>query len=125
MSARLPQGSDAYEGDAGADEYDGSQRSGDLTVTNDGNSNDGEVGEGDNTWAIVTNAGPAGCSRRPTDAFPVVQPVPGRRCRRRAGSRSPCARERGARLLHALENLTGGSGNDVLVGDQARQRADR
>ena len=46
-----PQGSDAYEGDAGADEYDGSARSGDLTVTNDGNSNDGEAGEGDNTWA--------------------------------------------------------------------------
>ena len=44
------------------DEYDGSQRSGDLTVTNDGNSNDGEAGEGDNTWAAVFNNGPAGCT---------------------------------------------------------------
>ena len=56
------------------DEYDGSARSGDLTVTNDGNSNDGEAGEGDNTWASVFNNGPAGCAeeqgRRPAARLP-------------------------------------------------------
>ena len=34
-----------------SDEYDGSSAPATSTVTNDGNSNDGEAGEGDNTWA--------------------------------------------------------------------------
>ena len=109
-----PQGSDAYQGDAGADQYDASQRSGNLTVTNDGNSNDGEPGEGDNTLAIVTNAGPAGCVAGPI--FPVVQQVPGGGAGV-VGQPEPGAGNE-ARDFFALE-MTGGSGNDVLVGDQA------
>jgi Ca2+-binding RTX toxin-like protein len=146
-----PQGSDAYEGDAGADEYDGSQRSGDLTVTNDGNSNDGEAGEGDNTWATVTNGGPAGCTEQTrqtlggsvdftppggvltTEFFftstgsdladpcplaingiPVIPII----ITNTIGCNEPTAGNE-ALDLFALENLTGGSGNDTLVGDNA------
>jgi Ca2+-binding RTX toxin-like protein len=138
-----PQGSDAYEGDAGLDEYDGSARSGDLTVTNDGNSNDGEAGEGDNTWASVFNNGPAGCSEDdraalgvtfevfPLGATPpavldplnfftfstfettgndIFDPSP--------GDGEPTAGDE-ALDFHALENLTGGSGNDNLTGDNS------
>jgi Ca2+-binding RTX toxin-like protein len=141
-----PQGSDAYEGDAGADEYDGSQRTGNLQVTNDGNSNDGEAGEGDNTWASVFNNGPAGCTEATRAALspsfvviplgltppPTVPPAPPNFFVFSTfatsggdpfdplfvGQGEPTAGDE-ALDFAALENLTGGSGNDVLVGDDA------
>jgi Ca2+-binding RTX toxin-like protein len=143
-----PQGSDAYEGDAGADEYDGSQRTGNLQVTNDGNSNDGEAGEGDNTWASVFNNGPAGCTEATRAAmsfslivFPLgspgapvatIPPVPPNFLVFSGfatsggdpfdpgfvGATEPTAGDE-ALDFAALENLTGGSGNDVLVGDDS------
>ena len=46
-------GADAMEGDVGADTADYSQRTNPVTVSMDGNSNDGEAGEGDNVGAAV------------------------------------------------------------------------
>ena len=111
---------------------------GDLTVTNDGNSNDGEAGEGDNTWASVFNNGPAGCTENNNDgivepgeapfpstdtgpitffdAFFIGQPEPF------AGDE---ADENQQTTRDEMENITGGSGNDVLVGNDCLERARR
>ena len=53
-------GSDAMEGDAGADTADYSARTNPVTVSLDGNSNDGEAGEGDNVGAGLFSNGVTG-----------------------------------------------------------------
>ena len=50
------------EGDAGADDVRRQPALRRPHRHHDGNSNDGEAGEGDNTWADVFNNGPAGCT---------------------------------------------------------------
>ncbi len=89
-------GADAMEGDAGADTADYSQRTNPVTVSLDGNSNDGEAGEGDNVGAAVTNSGPAGCTAG-NAPFPVVEPAAPRRAAGGVGSDGAGRRGRGRR----------------------------
>ncbi len=101
-------GSDAFEGDAGSDTADYSGRSNAVNVALDGTANDGEPGEGDNVGAFVTNFGPAGCSNE--SAFePYNHP---------ALENEPFAGDEADDLSsREVENVDGGSGADVLVGN--------
>ena len=65
-------GADAMEGDAGADTADYSQRTNPVTVSLDGNSNDGEAGEGDNVGAGLFSNGVTGCLRRGLLRRPIL-----------------------------------------------------
>ena len=121
------------EGDAGLDTADYGQRTGDVLVSLDGASNDGEVGEGDNVGAVVTNNGPAGCTENNDDG--IVRAWRGTVPEHRYGSARPrrrrsrhrtggaAGRQRGGRdqqtTADEMENITGGSGNDVLVGNDS------
>ncbi len=126
------QGSDAMEGDAGLDTADYSARTGDVLVSLDGASNDGEVGEGDNVGAVVTNNGPAGCTENDNDAVaepgeapfpnndptntPIFDPLVIGQPEPFAGNE---ADENQQTTRDEMENITGGSGNDVLVGNDS------
>jgi Ca2+-binding RTX toxin-like protein len=109
-------GSDAIEGDAGSDTVDYSGRSNPVTVSFDGVSNDGEVGEGDNAGAVVTNFGPAGCT---DTVFPIINPDPWINL---VGTFEPFAGDEAddadSNALE-IENAMGGSGADDLTGNAA------
>jgi Ca2+-binding RTX toxin-like protein len=118
-------GADAMEGDAGADTADYSQRTNPVTVSLDGNSNDGEAGEGDNVGAGLFSNGVTGaCALGFCDLqFTVARTIQGGGvfdlCGRPGFSEPGTEDEANDLVDAAIENVMGGSGNDTLVGDNA------
>ena len=120
-------GADAMEGDAGADVADYSQRTNPVLVSLDGNSNDGEAGEGDNVGAGLFSSGRTGACAL---GFCVedliltrsIQGGPGGALDLCGfpGQSEPFSEAEAEDLVDAeVENVMGGSGNDTLVGDNA------
>jgi Ca2+-binding RTX toxin-like protein len=119
-------GADAMEGDAGADVADYSQRTNPVLVSLDGNSNDGEAGEGDNVGAGLFSIGLTGaCALGFCDEDIIEDRAPQGNgnvidlCGF-PGQSEPFAEDEAVDLVDAaVENVMGGSGNDTLVGDNA------
>jgi Ca2+-binding RTX toxin-like protein len=102
-------GADAMEGNSGADLADYTGRTNGVTVSlNDGAGNDGEAGEGDSVGASVVSRGIEGvCGEENEDwdddfGEPFFEDE---------------GEEAGADANFQIENVAGGSGGDVLVGD--------
>ena len=88
-------GADDMDGGTGTDTCDYSQRSAPVIVSFDAADNDGEAGEGDNCGGVVDLAIPA-----------------------QFGEVSGDEAEGGPQADSDVENVLGGSGNDVLTGDE-------
>jgi Ca2+-binding RTX toxin-like protein len=103
-------GSDAMDGDSGADLVDYSQRSNGVTVSvNDGAGNDGEAGEGDSVGANVVSRGIEGVCGEENEDWDDSFGEP---------FEEDEANDAGGVTEDSIENVAGGSGGDVLVGDE-------
>ena len=109
-----PNGSDLMDGGGGGDWVDYSGRSGDLNVSLDGSGNDGESGEGDNVGAFVELPGIEGICQEDNEFFP-----PGGVGSTSADPEPFWTAEAEDQHVPDVENIDGGSGNDVLTGNAA------
>jgi len=99
-----PSGADVMDGGTGSDLCDYSGRTGNLTVSLDNTANDGEAGEGDNCGGVAPGNIAIGLQITFSEAIGFTQaivPIPGE-----GPESSP----------ENVENVNGGSGNDVLAG---------
>jgi Ca2+-binding RTX toxin-like protein len=94
-------GADDMDGGTGSDTCDYSGRTGAVNGSIDGSDNDGEAGEGDNCGGVVT-VGAIGFIIDFVNEVIIIGPVP--------GEGQPSSAQN-------TENIDGGSGNDVLAGN--------